>query len=620
MVRGLRQRKHGRAPIDVAAPARRRAPRRRPTASSSTRSRSCRSRRRSPATRSAAPTCSAARWARRSPRRWRSRRASSSRARWTNGVDAGGRRAHLRPARVLRRLRLQQEPLGRVRAHHVPDGVAQGALPGRAALRDPDERQGPDREGRPHDRRRARDGDDGAAARRQRERHRLQGRLHAPGRATGPSRRSERIKDALGPADPLRPRRGARASAGRRSRPCSRRAHERAVPRTCSTSRRASTRSASTRRSSRRSCSAARSTRRCAERGVTRARAFASIDVALERSRAASRDREAGQTNLFGLFDAAPRRRRGAAPSAGRLRRVRAVGPPRDARARAAVARLLRLGPPARALREGRGGPRQGRRASPSPTCAAMDDWAVVKLAGHGRGLPRAHLQGRRRQDRLLRARGPDGPREREGARRARSTSTRTLLTAGEPVLVEGKVSFPQRGEDEPEEPDGPREPTILLNAVRPLSDAVRADTRSIAIRVRADRTRPADLASLAQRARRREGQLPGRALRELRRRRRGGAHARRGVAGRGRRRAALGHRAHLRRAGGGAAVEGRRLCRRLPWGPRPEGCGVATECGGGRRARPFTPRGIASARRGTPAALHPSHAPASPCARHPGR
>ncbi|MBV9949972.1 MAG: DNA polymerase III subunit alpha, partial [Myxococcales bacterium] len=41
-------------------------------------------------------------------------------------------------------------------------------------------------------------------------------------------------------------------------------------------------------------------------RGVSRARAFASIDSALERSRAASRDREAGQTTLFGLFDAAP--------------------------------------------------------------------------------------------------------------------------------------------------------------------------------------------------------------------------------------------------------------------------------------------------------------------------
>ena len=47
---------------------------RRPTASSSTRSRSCRSRSASPATRSAAPISCAARWARRSPRRWRSRR------------------------------------------------------------------------------------------------------------------------------------------------------------------------------------------------------------------------------------------------------------------------------------------------------------------------------------------------------------------------------------------------------------------------------------------------------------------------------------------------------------------------------------------------------------------
>ncbi len=73
------------------------------------------------------------------------------------------------------------------------------------------------------------------------------------------------------------------------------------------------------------------------------------------------------------------------------------------------------------------------------------------------------------------------------------------LLTAGDPVLIEGKVSFPQRGEDEPEEPDAPREPTILLNMVRPLAEAVRADTRSIALRVRADRTRPEDLASLAR-------------------------------------------------------------------------------------------------------------------------
>jgi DNA polymerase-3 subunit alpha len=72
-------------------------------------------------------------------------------------------------------------------------------------------------------------------------------------------------------------------------------------------------------------------------------------------------------------------------------------------------------------------------------------------------------------------------------------------LTSGDPVLIEGKVSFPRRDEDEPEEQEGPREPTIMVNMVRPLSEAVRADTRSIAIRVRAERTRPSDLGSLAK-------------------------------------------------------------------------------------------------------------------------
>ncbi len=41
-------------------------------------------------------------------------------------------------------------------------------------------------------------------------------------------------------------------------------------------------------------------------RGVTRARAFAAIDRALERSRRASKDREGGQTDLFSLFAKAP--------------------------------------------------------------------------------------------------------------------------------------------------------------------------------------------------------------------------------------------------------------------------------------------------------------------------
>ena len=47
--------------------------------------------------------------------------------------------------------------------------------------------------------------------------------------------------------------------------------------------------------------------------------------------------------------------------------------------------------------------------------------------------------------------------------------------------------------------PRASREPTILLNEVRLLAEAVRSDTRAISIRVRAERTRPTDLVSLAR-------------------------------------------------------------------------------------------------------------------------
>src|SRR5690606_2172685 len=50
-------------------------------------------------------------------------------------------------------------------------------------------------------------------------------------------------------------------------------------------------------------------------RGITRARAFAAIDRALERSRSASRDRERGQTTLFGIFEQA--QKNGAAAASG---------------------------------------------------------------------------------------------------------------------------------------------------------------------------------------------------------------------------------------------------------------------------------------------------------------
>jgi DNA polymerase-3 subunit alpha len=135
---------------------------------------------------------------------------------------------------------------------------------------------------------------------------------------------------------------------------------------------------------------------------------------------------------------------------------------------------------------------------SPAAECAKMDDWAVVKLAGMVEGYRERIFKDGGGKIAFFELEDLSG---RVNVKlRAREIETYAhVLTGGEPVLLEGKVSFPQRGEDEPEEPDAPREPTILLNAVRPLADAVKADTRSISIRLRSDRTRSADLSSLAK-------------------------------------------------------------------------------------------------------------------------
>jgi DNA polymerase-3 subunit alpha len=83
------------------------------------------------------------------------------------------------------------------------------------------------------------------------------------------------------------------------------------------------------------------------------------------------------------------------------------------------------------------------------------------------------------------------------------------VLTAGEPVLITGKVSFPFRGEDAEPEEEGPREPTLFLNEAVRLSDAVKKDTRQVAIRLRADRTTEAQLTKMAEVLSRSNGATP---------------------------------------------------------------------------------------------------------------
>ena len=80
---------------------------------------------------------------------------------------ARARRVHLRPDGEVRRLRLQQVALGRLRDALLPDRLPQGALSGRVHGRRAVGRHGSHRQGRHADRRLRADRTDGAAARRQ---------------------------------------------------------------------------------------------------------------------------------------------------------------------------------------------------------------------------------------------------------------------------------------------------------------------------------------------------------------------------------------------------------------------------------------------------------------------
>ena len=243
-----------------------------------------------------------------------------------------------------------------------------------------------------------------------------------------------------------------------------------------------------------------------ARQSVTRARAFASLDVALERSRAASRDREAGQTNLFGLIDASAGARGtgGAgsdaktvsAPSAGDF--VQGVAWDRRetlVRERQSLGFYVSGHPLERYVKGEAGLHKLG--ASPANECAAMQDWSPVKLCGMVEGYRERVFKDGGGKVAFFELEDLSG-RVNVKVRGREIDTYAHVLTSGEPVIVSGKVSFPFR-EDGEEIEEGPREPTILLADARPLADAVRADTRAMSIRVHADKTRPSELRELAR-------------------------------------------------------------------------------------------------------------------------
>jgi DNA polymerase-3 subunit alpha len=217
-------------------------------------------------------------------------------------------------------------------------------------------------------------------------------------------------------------------------------------------------------------------------RGISRARAFASIDRALERSRSASKDRERGQTDMFGLFAKATPPE---SPQASRLDEYPQTEPwdLRETLSREKQSLGFYVsGHPLDRYGEGLG------RLEIVQTSAlvGMDPWARVRAAGMVEGYREKIFKGGGGKVAFFILEDQVG-RVEVKVRQQQIENYAHVLTSNEPVLVSGKVSFPQT-DDNDEGDDKPREPTLLLDEAVPLADSIRAETRHVAIRVNEQR------------------------------------------------------------------------------------------------------------------------------------
>jgi DNA polymerase-3 subunit alpha len=214
--------------------------------------------------------------------------------------------------------------------------------------------------------------------------------------------------------------------------------------------------------------------------GISRARAYAATDRALERSRSTSRDRERGQTTLFGMFDAASAAQERAAskteeyPIVGEWDRLELL------RREKAVLGCYVSGHPL--LRYGGKLARLG--AIASVKVAGEPAWSSVRVAGMVESYQEKLFKGGSGGKAAFFEIEDMSGRVKAKLRGDRIDTYSALLREGEPVLVTGKVSFPVS-----EEPDEDKEPTLLVDSVEPLSDAVLKATRSLSIHLEAERT-----------------------------------------------------------------------------------------------------------------------------------
>jgi DNA polymerase-3 subunit alpha len=220
--------------------------------------------------------------------------------------------------------------------------------------------------------------------------------------------------------------------------------------------------------------------------GISRARCFAAVDRAVERSRSATRDRERGQTSLFGALAS----------------NVNVKGSDLDDYPPAVVEwdRMEMLKREKEALGcyvSGHPLSRYGRRLSrlgvtQTSQLSSMEIWSAVTVAGIVEGY----------QEKLFKSGGGKAAffvledlfgRVRAKLKEDKIEAFAEILKSGVPVLVSGKVSFPPTDDEEVE-----REATLLVDGVESLAIAAQRITRAVGIRLPIEKIGREDLVELS--------------------------------------------------------------------------------------------------------------------------
>ncbi|MET0793737.1 MAG: DNA polymerase III subunit alpha, partial [Polyangiaceae bacterium] len=226
--------------------------------------------------------------------------------------------------------------------------------------------------------------------------------------------------------------------------------------------------------------------------GISRARAYAAIDRALERSRSASRDRERGQATMFGMFEQSSSRSNGNGTKAQTPMDDYPPAPVEWDKIELLKREREALGCYVSGHPLFRYQSKLGRLGVVFSTKVSSEDpWSMVSIAGIVENYQEKVFKSGTGKAAFLEIEDMYG-RVHAKVRGDRIDTYSHLLTSGDPVLITGKVSFPMT-----EEPDEEREATVLVDSVELLSDAALKATRAVSIKLDADRTLRRDFEAL---------------------------------------------------------------------------------------------------------------------------